>query len=634
MNPRQPLKPYYTNIYPKYRSDIDGLRALAVILVVIFHAFPEWLPGGFIGVDIFFVISGFLISSILLENLKENRFSFLDFYLRRIRRIFPALLAVLIFSISLGWITLYADEYRLLGRHVLSSASFIQNFNLLSEVDYFDEAANTKPLLHLWSLGIEEQFYIIWPMMLWMAYRLRINFLIFIIFIALSSFIFNLANVYTNPTFAFFSPLSRFWELLIGAILADLMLREDLKSYLPKNLSLLGFGLILIGSIFIRPTSNFPGWLALVPCMGAFCIIASNQEGFINRHLLSNRAMVALGLISYPLYLWHWVLLSFARITESGELQWSYRLIIVVISVPLAVMTYLFIEKPIQATLFKKYKIVALIILMTFVAFIGQNIYLRDGLAFRPINTNYLDIIALNQAGDDEAKRPEGFIEGFSCKYFEDNCPPLVTSNKRILVWGDSHAQMLAYGLKKNLPINWQFLLITRPGCKPEIITKSEQSESDCAKINFYATQQIKFARPEIVLLAQRDAWDSSQVDLLFDELEKMGVKKVLYLGKSPEWHAKLPKIMSRQNAYSIRRYSKASLNLENLQLNSAARGNFHGGPSKQYIDLIDILCNGDGCLTYIGNDLTTGLTSLDSNHLSPAASDFVAKELLIKHLE
>lgn len=622
-------------MHPKYRSDIDGLRALAVILVVLFHTFPEWLPGGFIGVDIFFVISGFLISTILLENLKENTFSFLDFYLRRIRRIFPALLAVLIFSILLGWITLYADEYRLLGRHLLSSAGFIQNLNLLSEIGYFDEVANTKPLLHLWSLGIEEQFYIIWPMMLWMAHRLKINFLIFIIFIALSSFIFNLVNVYINPTFAFFSPLSRFWELLIGAILADLMLRENLKIYLSKNLSILGLSLILIGSIFIGPTSNFPGWLALVPCMGAFFIIASNQEGFINRHFLSNRTMVAIGLISYPLYLWHWVLLSFARITESGEPSWNYRLIIVIISVLLAVLTYLFIEKPIQATQFKKYKNVALIILMTLVAYVGQNIYQRDGLAFRPINTNYLEIIALNKTGDEEAKRPEGFIEGFSCKYFEDNCPPpLVTGNKRILVWGDSHAQMLAYGLKKNLPINWQFLLITRPGCKPEIITKSKQEESDCAKINFYATQQIKNARPEIVLLAQRDAWDSSQIDLLFDELKKMGVKKVLYLGKSPEWLAKLPKIISRQNTYSIRRYSKASLNLENLQLNAAARENFHGEPGKQYIDLIDLLCNVDGCLTYIGNDLTTGLTSLDSNHLSPAASDYVAKELLIKQLE
>jgi peptidoglycan/LPS O-acetylase OafA/YrhL len=155
----------HPQIHPKYRPDIDGLRAIAVLSVVAFHAFPEWITGGFIGVDIFFVISGYLISTILFENLEKGCFSFVDFYSRRIRRIFPALLLVLTSCYLAGWFTLLADEYMQLGKHMAGGASFLSNFFLWNESGYFDNIADTKPLLHLWSLGIEEQFYIFWPLM-------------------------------------------------------------------------------------------------------------------------------------------------------------------------------------------------------------------------------------------------------------------------------------------------------------------------------------------------------------------------------------------------------------------------------------------------------------------------------------
>src|SRR5260370_40148903 len=159
--------------HPKYRPDIDGLRAVAVLLVVGFHAFPDWVKGGFIGVDIFFVISGFLISTIIFENLERNSFSFIAFYSRRIRRIFPALLVVLIAAFAIGRFTLLPDEYRQLGKHIAGGAGFVANFVLWNESGYFDRAAETKPLPHLWSLGIEEQFYIVFPLLLWLAWQRR-----------------------------------------------------------------------------------------------------------------------------------------------------------------------------------------------------------------------------------------------------------------------------------------------------------------------------------------------------------------------------------------------------------------------------------------------------------------------------
>ena len=209
-------------LHPTYRADIDGLRALAVIAVIGFHAFPQAVPGGFIGVDLFFVISGFLISTILYENLIAHSFSFTDFYARRIRRIFPALMVVLASAYAIGWFVLLPDEYAQLGKHIAGGAGFIENFLLWHESGYFDNAAETKPLLHLWSLGIEEQFYIVWPILLWLAYRARLNLLSLTILIGGASFILNLwgTQVSPNPVATFYSPQTRFWELLMGAVLA------------------------------------------------------------------------------------------------------------------------------------------------------------------------------------------------------------------------------------------------------------------------------------------------------------------------------------------------------------------------------------------------------------------------------
>lgn len=206
--------------HPKYRPDIDGLRAVAVLSVVAFHAFPNWMKGGFMGVDVFFVISGFLISTIIFENLESDTFSFSEFYARRIKRIFPSLLLILIASYVFGWFILLADEYKQLGKHIAAGAGFISNFVLWNEAGYFDNSAETKPLLHLWSLGIEEQFYIVWPFIIWFAWRKKFNLLTLTIIVALVSFALNIKGVKQDLVATFYSPQTRFWELLSGSVLA------------------------------------------------------------------------------------------------------------------------------------------------------------------------------------------------------------------------------------------------------------------------------------------------------------------------------------------------------------------------------------------------------------------------------
>lgn len=202
--------------HPKYRPDIDGLRAVAILAVVLFHAFPGKMPGGFIGVDIFFVISGFLISTIIFSSLERDRFSLVEFYVRRIRRIFPALIVVLLTSLVVGWFTLFPDEYKQLGTHTAAGAAFIQNFILWRESGYFDNAAESKPLLHLWSLAVEEQFYIFWPLLLAFVWKRQWSFLKITAAIGLASFAANIYLMHRSPTAAFFLPISRFWELMVG----------------------------------------------------------------------------------------------------------------------------------------------------------------------------------------------------------------------------------------------------------------------------------------------------------------------------------------------------------------------------------------------------------------------------------
>src|SRR5262249_31209552 len=335
--------------HPQYRADIDGLRAVAVLSVVAFHAFPKWLQGGFVGVDIFFVISGYLISTIIFGNLERGSFSYAEFYSRRIRRIFPALILVLVASFALGWYALLAVDYRQLGKHIASGAGFVSNYALWFESGYFDSDAKRKPLLHLWSLGIEEQFYIGWPLLLGLVWKRKWNFLTVTLWIAAASFVVNVSMIGYDPVGAFYSPLSRIWELMIGGIVAYLALHRP--ELLPEGQwpSMVGLVLIALGLALVNSEDHRAlGWWILLPTVGAFLVISGGPGTWLNRHVLGNRVLVWVGLISYPLYLWHWPLLSFAQIVEGQTPSSAIRLAAIVLSVTLARLTYRFIEIPIR----------------------------------------------------------------------------------------------------------------------------------------------------------------------------------------------------------------------------------------------------------------------------------------------
>jgi peptidoglycan/LPS O-acetylase OafA/YrhL len=457
----------------KYRPDIDGLRAIAVLAVMVFHAFPSGLKGGFIGVDIFFVISGYLIAKIIFENLDQQKFSFSEFYMRRIQRIFPALILVLVFCFSFGWFVLLNDEYKQLGKHIAAAAGFVSNVVLWNEADYFDNAADTKPLLHLWSLGVEEQFYFIWPLLLWVAWKRNFNILTITIIFAIASFILNVQGVKQDPTSSFYLLHTRFWELLSGSLLAwatlykssvfvdakkkiDRVLvcilyrerREEDGESLPNVLSLLGLLLLGYGFWRIHNGLNFPGTWALIPVIGTIFLIVAGAKAWINRKILSNKVFVWIGLISFPLYLWHWPLLSFARIVVGETPDRNIRIAAVALSFLFAWLTYQFIEKPIRLSSPNKRKVLGLVVSMIAVGYLGYNVYSRDGLSFRLTEFNAKNSQILSQLGIPPNNRLRtAECENVFREFHDGLCVLKENKLPDILLFGDSYALQYYSGL-------------------------------------------------------------------------------------------------------------------------------------------------------------------------------------------
>ena len=340
----------------KWRDDITGLRALAVIPVVIYHAFPQLIPGGFFGVDIFFVISGYLISNIIFRELELGSFSWKSFYAKRVRRIVPNVLLVLAFVSLLGYFFMLNGELRQLGRAIYSGAFFYENLHLLGEGDYFASKMQLQPLLHLWSLAIEEQFYIVFPLacvVSCLAYRVlglekiewRFFGLSLLVVITIASFLYCVTS--ESREFAFYFPLTRFWEISSGIVLSYLSRYYSIKPFENGILSFFGFFLILVSFFGYEDTFATPGLFSLLPVVGAILIIASDKSVFVNKTVLSCKWMLFFGLISYSIYIWHWPIFVFGRLIAGEAYSWWMALLLIGVTVPVSYCVYQYVEVPI-----------------------------------------------------------------------------------------------------------------------------------------------------------------------------------------------------------------------------------------------------------------------------------------------
>lgn len=547
-----------------YRKDIDGLRAVAVLLVIGFHAFPNYVPAGFVGVDIFFVISGFLISGLIFAAQQKDSFSFADFYARRIRRIFPALAVVLAACTIFGWFILTPAEYGLLGKAIGASAAFVYNFVLLHEHDYFDIASELKPLLHLWSLGIEEQFYLVWPVLMVLVWRKKSGPLAAAKIILLLSFGLNVVLTITNRPAAFYLPVTRFWELMLGCILAvgsfrrSVPSRPEAANRLEDAASWAGLAFIVLAVLLINSSVPFPGWWALLPTLGAALLIFAGGNVWLNHRVLGSPLLVYVGLISYPLYLWHWPILTFARLFRVKEPTALMKGGCIVLAFILADLTYRFVEKPLRfgpaaRSLKAAYSAAALAV----IAIAGLTLNRADGVPSRfPAETQNMFRDYSIEARS--AARATGcFLNPDDLSSRFDRCDQHGKPEQRkIVVWGDSHAAHLVPGLE-HLAKNFQFNLIqyTVSSCPPLFSFATAAHQKKCSDAYDIVAEKIAALRPHTVIMAA--SWfqyyiasDGGRIDgsirATVERLKSMGVRRVVGVGQFPHWTASPQRILSR----------------------------------------------------------------------------------------
>ena len=333
----------------KYRPEIDGLRALAVLPVILFHAGFEWFSGGFVGVDVFFVISGYLITTIIISEMAEGKFSIVNFYERRARRILPALFFVIIASFPLFYFSYYGNYFTEYVKSIAATATFTSNIFFWLNSNYFSLGSEIKPLLHTWSLAVEEQYYILFPIFLMFTWRLGIKWVLILLSIV---FFISLGvaqlGAYNSPNAAFFLLPTRGWELLVG-VFAAFYLKHNmyLKSlFLNQILSLLGLGMIVYSIIAFDESTPFPSLYALIPTIGTGLIILSSTKQTVVHSLLGSKVLVGLGLISYSAYLWHQPLLAALAFNMPFEERYFYKILVILITLALAYLSYKFIEGP------------------------------------------------------------------------------------------------------------------------------------------------------------------------------------------------------------------------------------------------------------------------------------------------
>ncbi|HBN9876369.1 TPA: acyltransferase [Pseudomonas aeruginosa] len=628
--------------HPQYRPDIDGLRAVAVLSVVAFHAFPEWFQGGFIGVDIFFVISGFLISSIIFKGLERGTFHSTDFYVRRIRRIFPALLVVLAASGIMGWVVLLPEEYAQLGKHIAAGAGFVSNFVLWAEAGYFDSAAELKPLLHLWSLGVEEQFYIVWPLLAWIAWKFRIGFLWPVVLLAGASFGLCVYRLENDAVGAFYSPLTRFWELLMGSALAWLTLRNKRIAYGLGGFGdgALGRGLLSAGGIFllacgfvlIDRSTVFPGRWALLPVFGAVLLIAAGERAWFNRVVLGNPLLVWLGLISYPLYLWHWPLLAFARVAEGDVPRLEVRVSLAVLSIVLAWLTYRLIERPVRRTQPVFGSAFLPLAVMAITGVCGYKIHLLDGVAER--FPRLIQELAQYRFPYAESYRegscflkPEQAYQGFQA------CPPAdVGTRGSLLLWGDSHAAHLYPGYRAVYGETFGITQRTASGCPP-LLGLDIATRPHCRAINDEIMSYVMAAHPDkVVLSAIWTNYDLSGLEGTIGRLRAAGIGDIDLIGPVPQWKDGLPKQLylrfreSLPHSLPVRMTSGLDERFIGIDDILREKATVLG---VNYISPRRILCDSKGCLTRLG-DSGDLLIAWDYGHLTDAASVFLVSRFAV----
>ncbi|NNN80362.1 acyltransferase family protein [Vibrio sp. 11-4(1)] len=623
-----------------FRYDINGLRAIAVIAVVLFHFNPSWVPGGFAGVDVFFVISGFLMTGIIFRGLEKDNFSLFQFYVARANRIIPALAVLCIILLVFGWLYLTPSDYKVLGKHVASSISFLSNIVYWRESGYFDAASHEKWLLHTWSLSVEWQFYILYPVVILALKKflpLR-SLKLLLVFGTTLGFILSViaTNKWPNPSY-YLLP-TRAWEMMMGGV--AYAYPWNLSEKKKRVLEFLGLSLILGSYFFVTSSIPWPGHFAILPVLGAYFIIISNRQ---NSFITNNFIFQPLGKWSYSIYLWHWPIVVFIYSYGLDEATIAG----ILLSIFLGGMSSKYIERisfKNYSSWFLFYQVKPLYMVVALVP-ISLFVYIENGInspvreLTKSPESKYLNMYHHENYVTDsflkEYRQECDFFDSFNyvekSNGIDDSCFKLNNDSKySALLWGDSHAQALSYGLRNNFP-EMDILQVASSGCRP-LIEKDNKTTGEfkkaCDRSNEKAFETVISFNPDFVFLAQKNEHDLNDYLKIVKESRALGVKsRFVLIGPVPQWEPSLPKaIAMRHMDAKEKKFEDYSFVTELLDIDINLRERY----SKSeifYISLLDELCDGTECLAKVDNANTPIVW--DYGHLTLEGSNYIVKNII-----
>lgn len=619
-----------------YRRELDGLRALAVLPVILFHAGFTTFSGGFVGVDIFFVISGYLITTILLSEIEKGSFSLINFYERRARRILPALFAVITVSLLFAWLCLWPRDMKDFSKSVVNVCIYLSNRLFNKNTDYFDTSSELIPLLHTWSLSVEEQFYIFFPLILLSVWKWQKKFILYLLLgLALASLTYSQIKIDKDPSAAFFLLSSRLWELTIGSLVAWLNFSKLLTFNGNHTGSLVGFLLILYAIFFFDKGIPFPGVYALIPTFGAALIIMFATPNTLVGYLLSSKFLVGIGLISYSAYLWHQPIFSFARhISTSTSSSPHFLGILTLLTLVIAYFSWRYIEIPFRnKALYNRKQI-----------FIGSGVFTTLLISFGLIgmSTNGYEsrfssdqqaVLAFeNYDFKSMARYKDCFLNHKQDhSHFKSACRKIDRSEPISILWGDSHAAGLSFGLINELSNTIQYTAGGCPPLKDTIITDRPK----CKSVNDYVLKEIANLKPKTVFMHAN--WTSYKEYDVRERLketiqyirETSPNTKLILIGSVPQWVRGLPIFMLSRNLTLASNSYATNPNLKTLkefdrELEIAAKEE-----GVEYLSAIDSLCVNDQCQIITTYEGKKTLTAYDYAHLTKGGSILLVGKLL-----
>lgn len=622
---------------PPWRPEVEGLRGFAVLAVMMFHAVPAWLPGGFTGVDVFFVLSGFVVGRMILADLAQGRFAFVEFYARRARRIVPALTLVLAATLALAPLFIGGEDLVALGQQATAAVLFVPNFLAWRQSGYFDGDAAYRPLIHLWSLGVEEQFYAFLPLvlaLLWRTSRPAIG--VWLAALATASFLACGVATLHGGGIAFYLPVFRFWELLVGTLLAW---RETTPGASRRGangmLAVAGFVLLLASVGCLSESRHFPGWLAAIPVLGTVLILAAGPDAATNRLLLCRGVLPWLGRISYAAYLWHWPIFVFARYRFGGPPPPATSLLLVIASVVLAYCSTRFVENPIR---FGKWRWPQSLRKLFWVTGLSGAVLVAVGMIYRPLGYSPPELKRLeNYAGPGHDIWREGrncFVNLDNEAQFGADCLGGAGERPLLALWGDSYAAHLWPGLQKEANARgWRLAQLTISQC-PALIHSVGERNVKCEVMRTRALEGIRAIAPHTVVLSSR--WtdydlkaELESIGPTIESLRAGGAARVVVIGPSPRWQPSLARAlaedMRRKHLLEVPAHTAIGYEAEAHGIESLLRqATLRAGGS--YVSALDAMCLQPGlCKTWIDEDTRQVLAIYDSGHLSEPGSEWLA---------